>query len=255
LAIIYIMINLKIHNQPDDESCGPTSLHALYRYYGLDIPLEKVIAEIERSYSGGTLAPLLGKDALQRDFDALIYVNHISLFDPTWFDDEDNGNFDRKKLAGKLTAQMKHKTEKNFVQASQAYIDFLELGGEIRFQNLSVQLLKDYFNQNTPILAGLSATYLYACAREVYSAKGEGVYDDIRGTPTGHFVVLCGYDKTKRHIVVADPHRANPISQDNYYKVSSIRLINAILLGVITYDATLLIIQPRVLNGNNNRNG
>ena len=58
-------------------------------------------------------------------------------------------------------------------------------------------------------------------------------------------MILCGYDEQKRHVVVADPHRENPLSHDNYYKVSSNRLINAIMLGVLTYDANLLIIQPK----------
>ncbi|MBA3536056.1 MAG: peptidase-C39 like family protein [Tatlockia sp.] len=248
------MIDLTIHTQPDDESCGPTSLHALYQYYGLDIELEQVIKGIERSHSGGTIAPMLGKHALQLNFSAIIYVNNVSLFDPTWFDPL-HGESVWENLAGKLKAQMKHKTEMRFLQESQAYLEFLELGGQIRFRTLSLHLLKKYFLQNIPILTGLSATYLYRCSRELYNEKGEALYDDIRGTPCGHFVVLCGYDESKRNIVVADPHRANPISHDNYYKVSSIRLINAILLGVLTYDANLLIIQPRVMNANYNRNG
>lgn len=237
------MIDLTIHTQPDDESCGPTSLHALYSYYGLNIELDKIINEIERSHSGGTLAPMLGKHALQHHFSAVIYVNNVNLFDPTWFDPV-NGTSISSNLTGKLTAQMQHKTEERFLLESQAYLDFMALGGQIRFRTLSPQLLKKYFLQNIPIITGLSATYLYRCSRELYNSKGEALYDDIRGTPCGHFVVLCGYDE-KRHVVVADPHRANPISHDNYYKVSSTRLINAILLGVLTYDANLLIIQPK----------
>ncbi|MBA2657791.1 MAG: peptidase-C39 like family protein [Tatlockia sp.] len=247
------MIELTIHTQPDDASCGPTSLHALYKYYGFNIELDQVVQGVERSYSGGTLAPMLGKHALSMDFSAIIYVNNVSMFDPTWFDPAQE--FAWETLAAKLTAQMQHKTELGFLQESQSYIEFLELGGQIRFRTLSVHLLKQYFLKSIPILTGLSATYLYRCPRELYNEKGEALYDDIRGTPCGHFVVLCGYDESQRHIIVADPHRANPISQDNYYKVSSIRLINSILLGVLTYDANLLIIQPRALNANNNSNG
>ncbi|MBA2650950.1 MAG: peptidase-C39 like family protein [Tatlockia sp.] len=238
------MIELTIHTQPDDASCGPTSLHALYKYYGLNIELNQVVQGVERSFSGGTLAPMLGKHALQLDFNAIIYVNNVSMFDPTWFDPADE-EFAAENLAGKLTAQMQHKTEMGFQQESQAYLEFLALGGQIRFRTLSAHLLKKYFLKKIPILTGLSATYLYRCPRELYNEKSEALYDDVRGTPCGHFVVLCGYDESKRNIVVADPHRANPISHDNYYKVSSIRLINAILLGVLTYDANLLIIQPK----------
>lgn len=53
------------------------------------------------------------------------------------------------------------------------------------------------------------------------------------------------YDAKKRLVVVADPHPTNPLFKDNYYKVSVNRLINSIMLGVLTYDANLLIIEPK----------
>ncbi|KTD27057.1 MULTISPECIES: C39 family peptidase [Legionella] len=238
------MIDLIIHTQPDDESCGPTSLHAIYHYYGLNVDLEQVVSSVDRSHSGGTLAPMLGKHALQNDFSAIIYINNLDVFDPTWFS-SDQGEACQKNLASKLTAQMKHKSDKAIIQASEAYLEYLALGGSVRFQTLNVPLLKKYFLKNIPILTGLSATYLYRSSRERFTKQGESIYDDIRGTPCGHFVVLCGYDEKKRLIIVADPHRENPISNDNYYKVNSNRLINSILLGVLTYDANLLIIQPK----------
>lgn len=235
------MIELQIHSQPDDETCGPTSLHAIYNYYGLTISLKEVIRTVARSISGGTLAPMLGQDALKRNFKTRIYVTNVNIFDPTWFI---HGIGNSNKLINKLKTQLKYKNSPDIVQESESYIDYLRLGGEICFKTISVQLLKEYFKQKIPILTGLSATYLYRSPRETYTADGRGSYDDVRGTPCGHFVVLCGYDDKNRLIVVADPEQTNPLSKDNYYKVSSPRLINAIMLGVLTYDANLLIIQP-----------
>lgn len=236
------MIDLTINTQPDDETCGPTCLHAIYRYYGLQDSLEKIIDEVERSLSGGTLAAMLGKHALQRQFDTTIYVNNLDVFDPTWFDS--HGESNNALLSEKLSEQMLHKKDQNLTQSSVAYQEYLKLGGKVRFQTININVLKDYFTKKIPILAGLSATYLYRSARESFTNKGVSFYDDIQGTPCGHFVILCGYDETHRHIIVADPHRENPLSHDNYYKVSSTRLLNAIMLGVLTYDANLLIIQP-----------
>lgn len=234
------MLHFTIHTQPDDESCGPTSLHAIYQHYALNIPLETVLQEVERSHSGGTLGSMLGIHALKQGLQVCLYVNNLNLFDPTWFS---QGESDPEFLIQKLTAQMAFKTDPRMLQASRAHINFLMLGGRICFKTVTVALLKEYFAQNIPVLAGLSATYLYRSPRERFTPQGESIYDDIRGTPCGHFVVLCGYDDTHRHIIVADPHRENPLSHDNYYKVSSHHLINAILLGVLTYDANLLIIQ------------
>ncbi len=236
------MINLTINTQPDDETCGPTCLHAIYRYYGKKDSLKNIINSIERSVSGGTLTPMLGKHAASCGFDTTLYVNNVEIFDPTWFN---NGESDKDLLIAKLEDQMRYKKNKRLLQSSIAYQEYLLLGGKIRFETINGALLKGYFKQKIPVLTGLSATYLYRSARERFSAEGNSFYDDVQGTPCGHFVVLCGYDETNRHVVVADPHRENPLSHDNYYKVSSYRLINAIMLGVLTYDAHLLIIQPK----------
>ena len=236
------MIDIQIHSQPDDETCGATCLHAIYNYYNLDVRLEELVQNVERSISGGTLAPFLGTHALQQGFDSTIYINNLNVFDPSWFK---HGDISREKLIAKLDAQILHKQDPCIVQSSTAYREYAQLGGKVRFRTLSVKLLQSYFEQKIPVLTGLSATYLYSSAREYYTPEGVSTYDDIRGTPCGHFVVLCGYDEKKKRVVVADPHRENPISRNNYYTVSSHHLINAILLGVLTYDANLLIIQPK----------
>jgi len=236
------MIELYIQPQPDDESCGATCLHAVYQYYGLDIPLEYIVKSVERSLSGGTLNPMLGKHALERGFDAVLYVYDLLLFDPTWFAPD---VYSSEYLMDKLKEQMDYKPDIYLAKSTTAMLDFLQLGGKIKFQNLSVELMRQYFDKKIPIITGLSSTYLYSNARLRYTVQGEAIEDDIRGLPCGHFVVLCGYDDTRKHIVVADPYQKNPLSQDNYYKVSSKRLTNAIMLGVLTYDANLLIITPK----------
>ena len=236
------MLDLIMNPQPDDETCGPTCLNAIYQYYALHEPLEQTIAHVKRSRSGGTLAPLLGSHARDRDLNVLIYVNNLDVFDPTWFKQH---TAEPAFLIKKLEAQLKHKKDPAIQESSHAYIEFLNKGGAVRYQTLTVSLLKHFFKQNIPILTGLSATYLYNSARESFTADGRAIYDDICGTPCGHFVVLCGYDEKHRHIIVADPHRENPLSHNNYYKVSSHHLINAILLGVYTYDANLLVISQR----------
>ena len=236
------MINITIRTQPDDETCGPTCLHAIYQYYGVAISLEEVIATVERSASGGTLSPLLAKHALEHGFSTTIYINNLEVFDPTWFHD---GESDNDELINKLTLQLKYKNNPGLVQLSVAYLHYLHLGGKVRFEGFNSDLLKHYFNKDIPILTGLSATYLYNCSRESTNEHSLSVFDDVRGTPCGHFVILCGYDAQKSFVVVADPHRENPLSHDYFYQVHAPRLLSAIMLGVLTYDANLLIIQPK----------
>jgi hypothetical protein len=236
------MIDLIIDSQPDDESCGPTCLHAIYQYYGLKVPLDEIVTSVERSFSGGTISPLLGKHALQRGFDATLYVYNLLIFDPTWFAPE---NYSKETLMDKLRTQLEYKPDIYLAKSTHALLDFLSLGGKICFQTLSMDLLKPFFKKNIPIITGLSATYLYRSPRERYTQQGQSIYDDIRGTPCGHFVVLCGYDSVKKLVDIADPHKENLLSKNNHYQVGRYRLLNSIMLGVLTYDANLLMITPK----------
>lgn len=232
------MIPIKIHTQPDDSTCGPTSLHAVYRYFKDPILLSEVIKEVPSLDEGGTLEVLLACHALQRGYTARIYTYNLHVFDPSWF------TLSNEDIILKLEQQLKVKKGAKFHRATQAYIDFLKLGGELRCSDLTKQLLRQYFEAGIPLLTGLSATYLYQSARELADEQGNSVYDDIRGYPTGHFVVLCGFAEDPKNIVVADPYQENPFFKDNYYEVKASHLINSIMLGMATFDANLLAIQP-----------
>ncbi|MDX5438497.1 MAG: peptidase-C39 like family protein [Pontibacter sp.] len=232
------MIPIKIHTQPDDSTCGPTSLHAVYRYFNDPIPLSDVIKEVPYLDEGGTLEVLLACHALKRGYRASIYTYNLHLFDPTWI------GLSNEEIILKLEQQLDYKKGSKFRRATMAYIDFLQLGGELRSRDLTKALLIEYFEQGIPLLTGLSATYLYRSAREYGDEQGNSVYDDVRGYPMGHFVVLCGFAEDMKSIVVADPYQENPYFKDNYYEVKASHLINSIMLGMATFDASLLAIQP-----------
>jgi hypothetical protein len=230
-------LHLGIKSQPDDITCGPTCLHAVYTYFGDKISLDKVIGQVKQLKGGGTLAVLLGCHALRRGYRAKLYTFNLQVFDPTWFASG------APAIEERLTAQMKVKKNPKVRTASKAYLDFLRLGGRICFEDLTSSLIRGLLKRSIPILTGLSATFLYRTARETAIGK-KLVYDDIRGEPTGHFVVLCGYNMQDRTALVADPLLPNPISNSPIYTVRLNRLICAIMLGILTYDANLLIITP-----------
>jgi len=229
------LLPFDIAPQPDEITCGPTCLQAIYRYYGDPISLEQTIAEVPMLEEGGTLAVLMASHALQRGYRATIYTYKLQLFDPTWID------LPHQAIADKLRSQLLFKRDPKLQIATEGYLRFLELGGELRAKDLSGPLLRGFLNQGTPIIAGLSATFLYRSARE-FGPNCD--YDDVRGEPSGHFVVLHGYDREARTLHVADPLKTNPMTQSQMYLAGMDRVINAILLGVLTYDANLLIIQP-----------
>jgi len=228
-------LHLDISMQPDDITCGPACLHSVYEYYGDSISLQQVITEVKSLEGGGTLAVLLGNHALKRGYKATIYTYNLHVFDPTWFPE-------KELLAEKLKAQAAIKNDAKLSFATQGYLEFLERGGTLLFEDLTIGLIRNFLKKSIPILTGLSSTYLYRSVRE---NPDNDIDDNIAGNPTGHFVVLSGYDKEKREVLVADPYKKNPVSGDHYYMVSIARLLGAVLLGILTHDANLLVIEPK----------
>jgi hypothetical protein len=178
----------------------------------------------------------LANHALRRGYRALIVTYNLTAFDPSWFSGE------RLDLAERLRAQAIAKADPKLSSATEAYLEFLRLGGELTMEDLSPGLLRRWLEQRRPILTGLSATFLYRSAREVGDETLSE--DDVRGVPTGHFVVLCGWDGEERKVRVADPYQDELRTYEHIYWLPVERVINAILLGVLTYDANLLILDP-----------
>jgi len=228
-------LHLEIQPQPDDTTCGPTCLHAVYRYFGEEPSLAEVVDSVRVLEDGGTLGVFLASHALRRGYEAKIFTYNLQVFDPSWF------SGDRSRLEDGLRRQLEHKRDPKLREATAAYLDFLARGGEIRLEDLNPALLRRYLKQGVPILTGLSATYLYRARREYQDEP-----DDARGSPVGHFVVLCGYSPETRQVRVADPYPTEGAPDGgHYYEVAIDRLVGAILLGIVTYDANLVVIRPQ----------
>ena len=198
-----IELDVTMRRQPNETTCGPTCLHAIYDYYQDAVPLEQVIAETPMIDNGGTYAPFLGCHALKRGYTATMYTWDLMVFDPSWFMPG------APPLADRLSQQAELKSDPRVRVASHACREFAELGGSIRFRDLTAPFLRGILRRSVPMLAGLSSTYLYRMRRE-FGPNDKP--DDLRGEPAGHFVVLSGYHRQDRLVRVSDPYLANPVS-------------------------------------------
>ncbi len=230
-----IVLPITILPQPDNATCGPTCLHAVYNYYGDQIPLDQVINETKFLVDGGTLAVFLACHALKRGYKASIYTYNLQVFDPTWFLSPDID------ISERLRRQSQEKDDEKLRYATKGYLDFLDLGGKLKYTDLTTRLLRSLIRKRLPILTGLSFTYLYRCMREY---GPDSIDDDIKGYPGGHFVILSGYHRKDRTVMIKDPYHRNPVAGVSTYMVNIDRVICSILLGVLTYDANLLVIYP-----------
>jgi len=230
------MLPFEIQRQPDDVSCGATCLHAIYRYYGDELPFAQLRAEVPMLEAGGTLGVLLAGHALARGYEATVLSWNLGVFDPTWFD------LPKGMMQARLRERAAARPDPKLRFASGAYANFLDAGGKLELTDLSPGLLRRFLRKSIPILAGLSATFLYREPREI----GADCHpDDIHGDPVGHFTVLTGYTPKSRDVFVTDPEHPNALSLVHTYPVPIERVVGAIYLGVLTYDANLVVIQPR----------
>ncbi len=251
--------DFQIQAQPDETTCGPSCLASVFRYFGDDVELGEVIRETPSLDSGGTLAVLMGSYAMRRGYSVRIFTYNLRVFDPTWFKAINGGpdaaaTDDRYPagtlrpvvdLVAKLEAQRLAKRSIRLQAACQAYIEYIQAGGEVLMHELNRELLQFFLNRDIPLLTGLSSTWLYQCARQIGRTNQP---DDVRGDPEGHFVVIHGYDTVRDQVNVADPWLPNPFPNSDgnksFYKVGMDRLESAVLLGVLTYDSNLMVVEP-----------
>ena len=66
--------------------------------------------------------------------------------------------------------------------------------------------------------------------------------------PIGKGRVIAGWDETRRRVMVVDPYQPNPWGPSHEYWIGVDRVVAAILLGIVTHDANLLVVYPRHRN-------
>ncbi len=239
-----LTLPIDIEPQPTDSACGATCLQALYKFWNDQVTVAQIMSELPQLENGGTLAVQLACHARERGYAAKIFTYNVRVFDPTWFQTVVD-------LPERLRLQNKIKGEvgSRLTIATECYLRFLELGGEILMQPLERELIRQHMVANLPVLAGVSATFLYQEARERPHPPNEngisGVPDDVGGNPVGHFVILNGFDSAADSVLISDPLHPNPKSPEKNYWSSIDHVATAILLGIVTYDSNLLVIQPK----------
>ena len=236
LAAMEVELPVTIERQPDYTTCGPTSLHAIYRYWGDPISLPTVIEETPKLPGGGTLGVHLAVHALKRGYEVDTWVCNVRHVDPTWFQKPTD-------LRAKIKARAAAKglvADPRYGPAIQSIEQFLDLGGRYHWGDLSPEFMGKLLSEGTPLLTGANGTYLYQCSRE--TEKGP---DDVQGDSFGHFLVLCGYSSKDQSVAISDPLWDNPLHGTKYYRASLWRFLGAVFLGVSSDDGNMMRIRPK----------
>ena len=174
--------------QPDDATCGPTSLHAVYRYFGQELDLASVIDAVAYLEGGGTLAAYLGLDVLASRVRGLHLLLRPSPVRPYL-----GGTGYALSHRQATTAAFLQKEGSSSGRPRKPTSAFCNTGASCGLPTSRSTCSAPISTGKLPVLAGLSATYLYRTMREYAIAPNQTAYHDLQGEPAGHFVVLYGF--------------------------------------------------------------
>ena len=224
-----ISISIDRYAQPDNITCGPTSLRMVMNYYGKEVSHEDVMEHFTIFPGIGVLDPHIAMAAMNYGFNVKIISYNYRVIHPSW------ESLSSDMLLKKLQDYMPEITNyKDSVSAS-GYINYLKRGGRIEYYPLSKELIVSYLKEGQILIAALDMEYLYEGTVDWSAAAPE---------PSSHFVVVHGYDPGAVKFEISDSwYEVSVPNENGHYFVSTARLITAILLGFQVNDADLVIID------------
>jgi hypothetical protein len=150
-------LQLDILAQPDNVTCGPTCLHAVYRFYGDQLPLDQVIqrdSAASRRWDIGCFAGVPRfAPRLRRDH-----------FDVQSADLRPDLVSAPISLAWRIVCELRWPSSgSSKLACGERGLSGIatDLGGRIQMEDFTSRLIRRYLKREIPILTGLSATYLY----------------------------------------------------------------------------------------------
>lgn len=248
-------LKVKAEKQPIYE-CLPTSLSAVFKYYGTEIGIKEIAETIsvdslklhDWMYRAGTFA-------LKNGFSVKIQTLVPYIFDPSW------NNLSSEELIGKLKKEsiyfadwseyIKKQPKQNgiiydnslwidiYKSGAEAAGEFLREGGKIDLVQISKRRMAKYLDSGCPIIFSHNPVILHKLKRAFNSKP-----DDIRGFSWGHIAVICGYDERLNKYEIADPEGC-------FYKKKMKYWVDQDLLleSVLRYNGELLIIAGKRKKG------
>jgi hypothetical protein len=210
----------------------PDLLAQVYRFLGYERAVDEVISDTRRNADGGTLGVYLGISALRNGFRPTIYTYNLRIFDPTW------RRLSPPEISGKLRERRRFVRSRRLKRAIAAYVEYLGMGCRVPVFRARCGFLVGLLQTGHPILTGFERNV----PLWVRSRTQRGVRRRFAASPRGISSSCAGYYPRSDRFVVRDPSSNIPFSRNGKYTVEARRLIAAILLGDVTYDANLLVL-------------
>lgn len=230
--------------QPTNFTCGHAALAMVLSHYNIIMPPEKLIHDLNapRDSHGeicGGLNQYVGSWCLSHGLSVTFYTSDFELLDLTWAELSRENQIERIERIRKSLRVVTALGAEGTLLHLNAFLEFLQLGGELYITPYISSSLIDSLLMRAPILASVSYSTLYGIGRTRSTGLRESVLDDMLGTVCTHAVVVVGINSDGDYLI-ADPYRsAQPIS------VLKERFVAALAAAQFCCESAILFIEPK----------
>lgn len=193
--------------QPTNHACTPAALAIVLSFFGETMTPEQIMEEIPKNFDKqgkeiGSVNQQYASWAINKGYIVTLYSADFELLDVGWV------TLDKNELTKKLQASigkheigfLGHEWSKRYIEA---YIEFLEKGGQLVIKSYFDTELLDALLQQGPLLAAVSSQVLYEKGRSKDIGLRVSELDDINGSISTHSIVIIG--KEEGGYIIADP--------------------------------------------------
>jgi hypothetical protein len=177
----------------EKKTCGPSSLQQVLNYYGDPTSLSEILANV-KMFPSGTPPSYLALGAKKLGYKTKLISFDVDYVDPSW------KNASKKEIAEKLRKRLPTLKDKSAKMRTRGLLTALKGGVDLEIQIPSEKILIGYLKGGIPPIITLSYNVLHN-----YKRKFNDKQDDVKGHPSGHYVVVSGYDD--KNLIITDPSR------------------------------------------------
>lgn len=210
-------------------ACGPISVYTIHQFFGTTITTAEILKDLGVSTKTSTFPSQLAQHLRSFPYDVQLLTSCSYLVSPHWIGKSS------LFIAEELQQWLVHHKRSPWRKGAQFLRDYLASGGMIKIINLTTHILDEYLEGGYLILACLEESWLWGRRKIV----GKAFFDDVKGSPRGHFVVL--FDGNDHEYAISDPFPTGLPGRSGNYFVSK----DTVMISILLWGATVVAVKRR----------